>query len=161
MNAPQKPKFLAADHVSWTVEDLESTLQFYVDVFGAKVLFRLGPLDAADLPQDARGRDWMETHVAVAGARLSLAMLRLTSNLNLQLVQYDKPADRKTAALRNCDRGGHHLGLLVEDVARTGAYLAAHGCKVMDIIEISSGPLAGKKNLYLSDPFGNSLELVD
>jgi glyoxylase I family protein len=32
----------------------------------------------------------MDTHVDVAGARLSLAMLRLAPNLNLQLVQYEK-----------------------------------------------------------------------
>ena len=41
------------------------------------------------------------------------------------------------------------------------AYLAARGCTVQNIIEITEGPLAGKKNLYIRDPFGHSLEIVD
>ncbi|WBX84154.1 VOC family protein [Sphingosinicella microcystinivorans] len=150
-----------ADHVSWTVPDLGAAVKFYTEVFGAVELFSMGPIDAADLPHDEQGRDWMETHVNVAGARLKLAMLKLTRNLNLQLVQYDKPDDRSQRPLRNCDRGGHHLGLRVDDVMKTVEYLAAHGCTVMDVIEITEGPLAGKKNVYVTDPWGHQLEIVD
>ncbi len=107
----EKPNFLEADHVSWTVPDLDAAISFYCDVFGATELFRLGPLDAADLPRGTDGRDWMESHVNVAEARLRFAMLKLTPNLKFQLVQYDKPEQRRFDLPRNCDRGGHHLGL--------------------------------------------------
>lgn len=156
-----RPQFLAADHVSFTVADLDRAVAFYVDVFGASELFRMGPLDAAEIPPMPDGQDWMEAHIGVAGARLTLAMLKLTDNLNLQLVQYDKPDGRGAGQPRVCDIGGHHLGLRVDDVVKARAYLAAHGCTVMEIIEISEGPLAGKKNLYARDPFGNPLEIVD
>lgn len=161
MHATDRPRFLAADHVSFTVPDLETAIAFYVEVFGASELFRLGPLDADAIPRDAAGRDFMDTHIGIPGACLTLAMLRLTDNLNLQLVQYAKPHDRKDARPRHCDAGGHHLGLRVDDVENAARYLADHGCTVQQIIAITEGPLAGKKNLYVRDPFGNPLEIVD
>jgi glyoxylase I family protein len=159
--SPPKPQFLRVDHISWTVPDLEAAVRFYVDVIGAEVLFQIGPVDAADLPRDAQGRDWMQTHVGVAGAKLTLVMLKLRDNLNFQLVQYDKPLDRRQDLPRNCDRGGHHLALLVDDVDRAIAYLTAHGCRALETIDIDAGPRAGKKNVYVLDPFGHQLEIVD
>lgn len=157
----ERPEILAVDHVSWTVPDLEAALAFYVGVLGATEIYRMGPLDAVDLPRDADGRDWMESHVGVAGARLMLAMLRLADNMNFQLVQYDKPADRGQSLPRNCDRGGHHLALRVADVDRMCAWLVANGCEVLETIVIDAGPLAGHKNVYVRDPFGHQLEIVD
>jgi catechol 2,3-dioxygenase-like lactoylglutathione lyase family enzyme len=161
MDRPGRPEFLAVDHVSWTVPDLDAAVRFFCTVFGARERYRLGPLDAADMPLDERGRDWTDTHVNVPGARLRLAMLSLLQNLDLQLVQYDKPLDRRTSPPRNCDAGGHHIGIKVNDVAAAASYLAAHGCKVMQMIEIQDGPLAGKTNVYVLDPWGHQLELVD
>jgi catechol 2,3-dioxygenase-like lactoylglutathione lyase family enzyme len=159
--AAYRPVFLEADHVSWTVPDLDAAVRFYTEVFGAVELFRMGPLAAADLPVGDDGRDWMESHVNVAGAKLTLAMLQLTPNLKFQLVQYDAPADRRETLPRNCDRGGHHLGLRVDDVDAAARYLARHGCTILDTIVIEAGPLAGHKNLYVLDPFGHQLEIVD
>ena len=53
---------------------------------------------------------------------LSLAMLQLAPNLKVQLVQYDKPADRGKAMPRNCDLGGHHVALLVANTAFGGTF---------------------------------------
>ncbi|WP_137679854.1 VOC family protein [Aurantiacibacter suaedae] len=159
--AADKPAFLAADHVSWTVADAEAVATFYKDIFGAEEMFRMGPLDAAELPVGKDGRDWMESHVNVAGAKLMLIMLKIADNLNFQLVQYDKPEGRGTTPPRNCDVGGHHLGLRVDDVEKTSRYLAANGCTPMEVIDITEGPLAGKKNLYVLDPWGHQLEIVD
>ncbi|HEX7115462.1 MAG TPA: VOC family protein [Steroidobacter sp.] len=162
MNAEAaRPRFLAVDHVSWTVPDLDAAIAFYTEAFAATVLYRIGPIDAADLPKDANGRDWMETHVGVRGARLTLAMLQLAPNLKFQMVQYDKPDDRRQDLPRNCDRGGHHIAMLVEDVEAAAKWLAERGCKVLEIIAMDSGPLAGKKNVYVQDPWGHQLELVD
>lgn len=162
MNAvASRPKFLAVDHVSRTVPDLAAAIKFYSDVFGATVLFQIGPIDGAVIPRDEQGRDWMATHVDVEGACLTLAMLQLAPNLKVQLVQYDKPADRDTKSRRNCDAGGHHVALLVEDVKAAAAWLASHGCTVMEAIEMNEGPLAGKTNIYVRDPWGLYFELVD
>ncbi|MGF7151857.1 glyoxylase I family protein [Sphingomonas zeicaulis] len=159
--ANDRPIFIEADHVSWTVPDADAVARWYCEVMGATELFRMGPLDAADIPLGEDGRDWMASHVNVPGARLKLIMLKLTANLNFQLVQYDKPADRSQTLPRNCDRGGHHLGIKVDDVSKAARYLAAHGCTPMDVIDITEGPLAGKRNLYILDPWGHQLEIVD
>lgn len=156
-----RPVFLEADHVSWTVADAEAVALWYKEVFGATELFRMGPIDAAQIPVGDDGRDWMERHVNVPGACLTLIMLKLTPNLNFQLVQYDKPADRTTRLPRNCDAGGHHLGIKVDDVEKAKRYLTACGCAPMETIDITEGPLAGKKNLYILDPWGHQLEIVD
>jgi catechol 2,3-dioxygenase-like lactoylglutathione lyase family enzyme len=140
MNA-QRPTFLAVDHVSWTVPDLNAAIAFYTETFGAKVMYQIGPIDSADIPKDEQGRDWMETHVGVKGAKLTLAMLQLAPNLKFQLVQYDKPDDRRQTVPR--------------------AWLQQRGCKVFESIAMDSGPLAGKTNIYVSDPWGHTLELVD
>jgi catechol 2,3-dioxygenase-like lactoylglutathione lyase family enzyme len=155
-----RPLFTAVDHVSRTVPDLDAAVSFYVEVFAASELFRIGPIDAADLPPDPQGRDWMERHVGVKGARLTLAMLRLTPNLKLQLVQYDKPCDRRREPPRNCDLGGHHIAFEVADADAAAAYLLSKGCEVLDTIAMDVGPLAGTKNLYVRDPWGLQLELV-
>ena len=156
-----RPKFIAVDHVSWTVPDLDAAIAFYTEAFGATVLYQIGPIDAADIPPDASGRDWMETHVGVRGAKLTLAMLQLAPNLKFQMVQYDKPLERRQEVPRNCDRGGHHIGLLVADVDAAAAWLRARGCTVLETIAMDAGPLAGKKNVYVQDPWGHQLELVD
>jgi len=161
VNASVRPAFLAVDHVSWTVPDLQAAIAFYTEAFGATVLYQIGPIDSADIPKDAQGRDWMETHVGVKGARLTLAMLQLAPNLKFQLVQYDKPDDRRQVVPRNCDRGGHHVALLVKDVNAAAAWLKQRGYKVFESIAMDSGPLAGKTNIYVSDPWGHTLELVD
>jgi catechol 2,3-dioxygenase-like lactoylglutathione lyase family enzyme len=161
MNAQARPAFVAVDHVSRTVPDLAAAIAFYTETFGATLMYQIGPIDSADIPQDEQGRDWMETHVGVKGAKLTLAMLQLAPNLKLQLVQYDKPADRKQDAPRNCDRGGHHIAFLVKDVNAAAAWLKQRGCKVYESIAMDSGPLAGKTNIYVSDPWGLTLELVD
>jgi catechol 2,3-dioxygenase-like lactoylglutathione lyase family enzyme len=156
-----KPRFTAVDHVSRTVPDLDGAVRFYVEVFAALELFRIGPIDAADLPRDAQGRDWMETHVGVKGARLTLAMLQLGPNLKLQLVQYDKPSDRHQQPPRNCDLGGHHIAFQVPDTDAAAAYLRSKGCEILDTIAMDAGPLAGSRNVYVRDPWGFQLELVN
>lgn len=155
-----RPQFIAVDHVSRTVPDLEAAVRFYVDTFGATELFKMGPIDAADLPCDAQGRDWMETHVGVKGARLTLSMLQLAPNLKLQMIQYDKPSDRHQKPPRNCDLGGHHIAFQVADTDAAAAYLKSRGCTLLDSIAMDEGPLAGTKSVYVRDPWGFQLELV-
>lgn len=152
-----RPRFLAVDHVSRTVPDLPAAIAFYTEAFGANVLFQIGPLDAAQMPVGADGKDWMEAHVGVQGAKLTLAMLQLAPNLKVQLIQYEKPADRKQVMPRNCDLGGHHVALLVDDIEAAAAWLKQQGCTVLEAIPMD----AGKKNIYVADPWGHQFELVD
>jgi catechol 2,3-dioxygenase-like lactoylglutathione lyase family enzyme len=48
-----------------------------------------------------------------------------------------------------------HPGLLVEGLAELAARLRAAGCDVVD------EPVDGKPRVYVNDPFGNRLELIE
>jgi glyoxylase I family protein len=151
---------LRADHIGLTVPDLDAAVAFYTDAFAARELFRMGPFDAADLPRSPDGRDWTETHVNVPDARLQFAVLELAPGLRLELFAYERPADAGTNAPRNCDVGGHHLGLCVEDLEVATAVLQGRGVTVLEPIVIDEGPMAGTRSAYALDPWGNHIELV-
>jgi catechol 2,3-dioxygenase-like lactoylglutathione lyase family enzyme len=139
---------MRADHVGLTVPDLDAAVAFYTDAFEARELFRMGPFDAADLPRSTDGRDWTETHVNVR------------DGLRLELFAYERPADVHTTAPHNCDVGGHHIGLCVEDLDTATNVLRGRGVTVLEPIVIDEGPMAGTRSAYAVDPWGNHLELV-
>lgn len=148
------------DHVSWTVAELEPVVSFYQRVFGAQVLYRLGPFDAAQLPREANGRDWMDAHLGVPGAQLSLIMLGLPGSIRLELFSFAMPASSTTAPLVNNHIGAHHLGLEVDDLDAAAQVLRDNGCTVMERIAFPEGPTAGSQYRYFRDPWQNILELV-
>jgi catechol 2,3-dioxygenase-like lactoylglutathione lyase family enzyme len=148
------------DHVGLTVPDIDAAVDFYTRAFDARELFRMGPFDAAELPRSADGRDWTETHVNVPDARVRFSVLELASGLRLELFAYERPADVRSEAPRNCDVGGHHIGLHVEDLEVAMDVLRGRGVTVLEPIVIDEGPMAGTRSAYVVDPWGNHLELV-
>jgi len=149
-----------ADHLGWTVADLDAAIDFYQRVFGAQLLYRLGPIDAADIPREPDGRDWTQAHVGVAGAQLELALLKLPCDLRLELFRYTRPGSDTAAPLRCNHIGSNHLGLEVQDMDAAVQHLRENGCTVMERIAFDEGPTAGVQFQYLFDPWGNILELV-
>jgi len=162
MKAKTLPGFSRVDHVGLTVPDLEAAVRFYCEVFGATEVTRLGPFDARELPA-TDGRDWCEAHINVAGARFNFVMLQLGPGMMLELFQYDLPLDRRTDLPRNCDLGGHHLALKVENLDKAVDYLRQQpGVRVMSgPIVVTDGLWAGMRVIYFLDPWGNQLELVE
>ncbi len=155
------PQFMGLDHVGLTVPDLDAAIAFYEQAFGASVYYRIGPLDATDMPTMPDGRDWTAAHVEVAGARLQMALIKAPPNLAIELFQYDAPADRTLSPPRNCDAGGHHLNLKVSDLEAAVAHLSRHGCTPLaGPIAAEEGPLAAVISQYLRDPWGNYIELT-
>lgn len=156
------PGFRHVDHVSMTVADVDAVADFYVKAFGAQVAYRMGPFDAAEMPPMDDGRDWTAAHVDVPGAKLKIVMLKLASNLMIELFQYDKPENARRDPPRNCDIGGHHLAFRVDNLEQAIAYLERHGCRPLaGPIVMDQGPTVGCRAQYLVDPFGNYMELME
>jgi glyoxylase I family protein len=156
------PGYQHVDHVGITVPDLEAAVEFYCRILGAAVAYRLGPFDAAEMPLQPDGRDWMDAHVDVKGAKLAIALLQVAPNLMLELFQYEKPADRRKQPPRNCDAGGHHFALKVDKLEPALQHLKENGCTLMEgPIELPEGPTAGCRCQYLKDPWGNYIELME
>lgn len=151
--------FRRIDHVSWTVAELEPVIDFYRRVFGVTPLYALGPLDAADIPRDAQGRDWTEAHLGVPDAQLRLAMLQFPDGFRLELFEYRRPLGSSSAPLPSNHVGSHHLGIEVDDLEASAAVLLENGCSVMERIALDDGPTAGSAFRYFRDPWGNIFEL--
>ncbi len=155
------PGLEGMDHVGITVPDLDSAVAFYCTLLGAQEIFRLGPFDARDFDL-VDGKDWALAHVNVADGRFTLAMLEYANGSRLELFQYDRPTERPSSPPRNSDLGGHHIAFKVSDL---DAVLAIAGSFSLTFlagpIEINEGPAAGQRIIYVLDPWGNQLELVE
>ena len=153
---PRIPGVRYADHVAFTVPDLDEAVGFFVAALGAEQLYRStrGP--------DA---DFMPEHFDVPqDAALTLAMLRMPPNLNVELFEWSG-SDRRTEHPRHCDAGGHHLCFLVDDVDEALAVLRTiPGVRLLgDRKEVGgdSPRVAGNRWSYFLTPWGLLMELVD
>jgi len=153
--------FRRIDHASWTVAEFDPVIDFYCKVFGAEVLYRMGPIDVADIPRDEQGRDWSTSHLDVENACFSLAMLAFADGFKLELFHYERPASERDIPLPSNHVGSHHLGVQVDDLEQAAAFLIQHGCRVFDKIEMEEGPTVGSRFRYLKDPWQNILELCE
>lgn len=155
------PGLEGVDHVGMTVPNLEDAVQFYTNLLGATEIFRLGPFDSRELPEED-GKDWSLAFVNVEQARFTLAMLELPNGSRVELFQYDLPTDRNPTPPRNCDIGGHHIAFKVKHLDSVLSIGNGLGLKFMaGPIAIKEGPGVGQRIIYALDPWGNQLELVE
>lgn len=118
MSAPKVPSLRAVDHVAYTVPDLDEAVRFFVDHFGAELIFFDGPFADAE-------SDGMRRRLNVdPSAKCTIAMLRIGKHHNVELFEYQAP-DQRTALPRNSDVGGHHLAFYVDDIAAAYEYVRA------------------------------------
>ncbi|GGN92068.1 glyoxalase [Actinoplanes lobatus] len=143
-------------HVAYTVPDLDEAVRFFVDVIGARLLYRLGPVE------DTTG-DWMTRQLDVdAKASAHIAMLRLGPSTNLELFEYDAPGQNRRLP-RNSDWGGHHLAIHVDDVDAAVEYLRAQpGVRILGEPQtITDGVIAGDRWVYFTTPWGLQMEVLN
>lgn len=153
---PRVPGVRYADHVAFTVPDLDQAVVFFVEALGAQELYR-----------STRGPDerFMPENFAVPlDASLTLAMLRLSPNLNIELFAWST-SDRRTDHPRHSDAGGHHLSFVVDDVDE--AITVLHdipGVRVLGERKEVAGDsprVAGNRWTYFLTPWGLLMEIVD
>ncbi|MBB4967316.1 VOC family protein [Saccharothrix violaceirubra] len=150
------PGAQAVHHFACTVPDLDQAVDFFVDVVGAELAYRLGPVHDP-------GGDWMARKLGVDAAAVAhIAMLRLGPVTNLELFEYSA-RDQRKALPRNSDWGGHHLAIHVADVDVAAAYLREQpGVTVFgDPETLTDGPIAGDRWVYFTTPWGMQLELIN
>ena len=141
---------VSTDHTGITVSNLERSLEFWRDVLGFE--FSHSAHQKGDLAQEITGVD---------GAEIKLAVLKTPGGHNIELLQYLAPADHKRATLRPCDVGSVHLALLVNDLDAVLAQIAASGWEAAGKPQtLNTGPNAGKRVVYVRDPDGTTIELM-
>lgn len=153
---PRIPGVRWADHIALTVPDLDEAVRFFVEALGAEELYRStrGP-DATFMP---------ENFDVSQDAALTLAMLRMPPNLNVELFEWTT-SERRVEHPRHSDAGGHHLCFVVDDVDEAVAVLREiPGVRLLgDRKEVAgdSPRVAGNRWTYFLTPWGLLMEIVD
>jgi glyoxylase I family protein len=139
------------DHVSVAVGDLERSLRFYHGLL--------------EIPVLGRGEDEGPTIPGPTGStrsRFRYADLELGDGQILELLQYTRPK-RKPLHPTPYSPGGGHFGVRVEDLVSVLNRLRAKGVVPhFEPIRLESPRWwAGARIVYVSDPDGTTVELVE
>lgn len=143
-------RIIAADHTGITVSDLDRSLDFWQTVLGFELSHRAH--QKGEMAEEITG---------VPGAEISIAVLKAPGH-KIELLQYLAPPDRKQHVdLRPCDVGFAHIALIVDDLDAVVDQIAASGWKAAGQAQtLQTGPNAGKRVVYVRDPDGTTIELM-
>ena len=143
-------RIIVADHTGITVSNLERSLAFWRDVLGFEISHTAH--QKGKMAQEITG---------VEGAEIKLAVLKAPGGHKIELLEYLAPADRRRADIRPCDVGSVHVALLVHDLGAELERIAASNWKAAGKPQmLQSGPNAGKRVVYVRDPDGTTIELM-
>lgn len=136
-------------HGGITVWDMDRSLRFYHDGLGLEVEFDVivdGPYLPTVLDLDFR--------------EIRAAYLRIPGGAFIELLEY-RGVERLPAASRPCDYGAGHVCLFVEGIDELVGRLVGLGFNSRSDgpVDITEGPNAGARSIYLADPDGYSVEL--
>jgi catechol 2,3-dioxygenase-like lactoylglutathione lyase family enzyme len=140
-------------HVGLVVKDLDRSIYFYHDLLGLP--FANEPTPWFSGPDLAKG-------VGVPEAKLRQVTFWVGENSTVELIEYANRPASSTAAVPNNYLGAAHVCFKVADVRATKKELESRGVSFYsDVNVVDSGPLAGWRWVYFSDPDGLALELVE
>jgi lactoylglutathione lyase len=142
-------------HVGFVVRDLDASIAFYTSGLGLRLRHR-----------QTQDNDYTRSLVGYQNACLRIAQFQLpegeppASGHVLELIEYQAPEGGPADLERNTIAAGH-LAFLVDDIETMLATLAALGATPLSApSEITEGINKGGKAVYLHDPDGVMLELL-
>ena len=143
---------VGTDHISFTVSDIERSRDFY------RQLLQQEPLDVGHDEADVAAQVIGYDRVSINYAYFALPG---TSSV-LELFEYEYPEGTDQAS-GNCDVGNGHLGLVSDDLSREFERLSVLGGEFVrdQPVQIDEGPWAGSKAIYMRDPDGITIELLE
>jgi catechol 2,3-dioxygenase-like lactoylglutathione lyase family enzyme len=140
------------DHIAFSVSSLEQSLHFYRDQLGLPVVVQ---------------RIWREAYVrqmvGIPDASLNIALLQLPGQggLILELIEYEQPRGEPIPT-QLYTPGNAHMCLRVSDIEALYARLVAEGIQFLSPpMAVTAGPNQGRKAVYLRDPDGIIVQLMD
>ncbi|MGO1385145.1 MAG: VOC family protein [Arachnia sp.] len=141
------------NHVGITVSDIDVSLKFYCGELG--------------LPEPPEGHvftiegEWLGTLVGADDPEIRVAFIPLDHGI-LELLQYGRPATgKKSASLQNWDVGSAHLAVNMDDLLDFYEKKRDELPFLSAPQVVAQGPWTGGHVVYLRDPDGNSVEIVD
>jgi glyoxylase I family protein len=142
----------AVDHVCFTVSNRERSIEFYTALLGTD------PISVGEETAEHAARVVGYPHVTIRVAWFALPGTRTL----LELFEYVEPPGQ-VVDLENYHVGNGHLALVVDDIkaeyerlANAGATFAHH-----EPVEAHEEPWRGTKAIYMRDPDGITIELME
>lgn len=143
-------------HFSFTVSDIERSVDWYTDVLGLELVHR-----------QRQENEYTQILVGIPGAVLEVAQFAVPgvppahSTHMLELVQYLAPAGGTLGPVATSTVGSAHLALLVTDIHTRYERMLARGVAFRNPpVSITEGANAGGFTCYFRDPDGITLELL-
>jgi catechol 2,3-dioxygenase-like lactoylglutathione lyase family enzyme len=143
-------------HFSFTVSDLERSIDWYTRVLGLELVHRQRQENA-----------YTEVLVGIPGAVLEIAQFAVPgvpparSTHMLELVEYVTPWGRDLGGIEPNSVGAAHLALLVTDIHERYERMRGQGVEFRNPpVEITEGANAGGFACYFHDPDGITLEML-
>jgi catechol 2,3-dioxygenase-like lactoylglutathione lyase family enzyme len=143
-------------HFSFTVSDIEQSIDWYTRVFGLELVHR-----------QRQDNQYTQILVGIPGAVLEVAQFAVPgvpparSTHMLELVEYVTPRAEPTAPLAVNVVGCPHLALMVDDIHERYARMREEGVEFVNPpVEIMAGANAGGFTCYFRDPDGITLEIL-
>ena len=139
------------DHFGVTVSDVERSLEFWRDQLG--------------LVEVGRGViEWehLDRLVALSDTRIEWVELGIPGGGTVELSHYHRPEGAPVAPGEENEPGRSHISLLVDDLVSMLAALRAEGVRARtdEPVDIPVGAYAGGKAVYVFDPDGVEIELI-
>jgi len=141
------------NHIGITVGDIDRAVDWYVSVFGLRVLDGVIVCDTttpgADRRADVFGDRW---------GGMKLAHLLTENGAGIELFQFTEPAvEEPDEAFPYWRMGPHHVAFTVPDFDEALARLLEHGGRQRTgVHQVGGGP----RVCYCADPWENVVELV-
>jgi catechol 2,3-dioxygenase-like lactoylglutathione lyase family enzyme len=137
-------------HAGLTVSDMDASLVFWRDVLGFE--------------ETGRGLvEWehLDRLIAIEGTKIEWVELRLPDGMTVELQQHHPPGPALPQGDEN-EPGRSHLGLVVDDLEATlrRAQDLGFRSRSEDPVEIPRGTFEGWSAVYILDPDGYGIELM-
>ncbi len=137
-------------HAGVTVSEMDRSLRFYRDGLGLEIEFDK-ILDGPYLP----------VVLDLVFSHLRAVYLRIPGGGFVELLEYHG-IETLPAASRPCDYGAGHLCFYVEGIEDVFGRLARLGFRARSehVVDITEGPNKGARSVYMLDPDGYRVELL-
>ncbi|GAB2756895.1 VOC family protein [Sinomonas soli] len=143
---------IGVHHAGIIVKDLDESIYFYHDILGLPFVTEPSPWFSGE---------GLAKGVGVPGASLRQVCLGVAET-QVELIEYGNREDDHNEAVHQNHLGAMHLALRVDDIAAEKARLEAAGVEFLsDVNTVDDGVLAGWRWVYLRDPDGITIELVE
>ena len=142
-------------HFSFTVADIEKSIEFYRDILGLELVHRQEQANA----YTRKFVGYPDAHLKVAQFRIAGARSTRSGHL-LELVEYVAPKGQKVDT-RTLNPGTAHLAFEVDDIQAEYQRMVAQGVRFRsEPVAIEAGINKGGYTVYFLDPDDITLEII-